>query len=186
MGGLGAFGYKSFHMVWGLTPAWTYLNARPGYTVKTRLWKEKWRSLYLKRRYCNLHVTLLQMIYTSIRWDTRTRNLLIQNFPFGMGADACLGVLKYLIAHLGCTVKPVWGRKNAVIVNQITLLQSTRNSVSNDTLFVMLRCLVSKPLTQNFSYGVTTDACLSKLWYLYLRPGYTVTLVWGGQEMALL
>ena len=41
--------------------------------------------------------------------------------------------------------------KMAVIVNQITLLQSTGNSVSNDTLFVMLRCLVSKPFNTKLS-----------------------------------
>ena len=109
--GLGAFGTKLF--IWyGLTPAWTYFNARPGYTAKTPMGNEKWRLLCFKRLYCNLHVILLQMIYNSIWLDTWSQSLLIQNFPYGMGADACLGILWYLMVQPGCTLKPVWGRKS--------------------------------------------------------------------------
>ena len=43
------------------------------------------------------------------------------------------------------------GEKMAVIANWITLLQSTGNSVLSDTLFVMLRCLVSKPFNTKLS-----------------------------------
>ena len=144
------FGTKLF--IWyGLTPAWTYFNARPGYTAKTPIGNEKWRFLCFKRLYCNLHVILLQMIYNSIWLDTWSQSLLIQNFPYGMGADACLGILWYLMAQPGCTLKPVWEGKVTDIANQITLLQSTGNSVSNETLFVMLRCLVSKPFNTELS-----------------------------------
>ena len=38
--------------------------------------------------------------------------------------------------------------KMVVIVNQITLLQFAGNSVSNDTRFVMVRYIVSKPFNK--------------------------------------
>ena len=40
---------------------------------------------------------------------------------------------------------------NGIIVNQTTLMQSICNSVSNGTIFVMLKCLVSKPYNTKFS-----------------------------------
>ena len=73
-------------------------------------------------------------------------------------------------------------KRNGVIVNWFTSLQSTCNSVSNDTLFVMLRCLVSKPFN-------TKRSILYWDWRLLQQTvvfWHTVKLVWRRTGMAFI
>ena len=83
--------------------------------------------------------------------------------------------------------KLVWGAKeNAFIVNQITLLQSTGNSVSKDNWFVMFRCLVSEPFNTKLSIRYLgwrlLEQTVVSLYYARDRG----KLVWGAKENAFI
>ena len=72
--------------------------------------------------------------------------------------------------------------RNGVIVNWFTLLQPTCSCVSNDTWFVILRCLVSKPFNTKLSIRWWDWRLLEQTVVFW----HTVKLVWRRQEWRLL
>ena len=72
--------------------------------------------------------------------------------------------------------------RNGVIVNWFTLLQSTGHSVSNDTWFVMLWCLVSKPFNTKLSIRWWDWRLLEQTVVFW----HTLKLVWWRMGMAFI
>ena len=128
-----------------------YFNARPRYTVKL-VWGRKNCVYHILKGFTAIYIWFCFKWYIIQYGKIHgLRAFWYKTFHMIWGWRL-FGDTAVFNGKPGMQGKSRLGKvKMAVIVNQITLLQSTGNSVSNDTLFVMLRCLISKPFNTKLS-----------------------------------